>query len=252
MKRPRLPRIKPASKASSAAHVLLNIVFVLFILVLIIEPIALPGLAAALLLLSKWRMFAVKPRHWLANIRANLVDLGVGISIIVFMAGTANLMTQLVWAAVYAFWLVVIKPRSSTGAVMVQAMSAQGLSLIALYGAYSQGPMLTLVVATWLICYAAARHFFSSFEEIDGRLMAHIWGLFGAQLAWVLSHWMLTYGFMPQIALLITVVGYAFAVSYYLHATRGLKSSVRNQFVIVTVMIVIVVALFSQWQYNGI
>ena len=249
----RRPRLKPASKASSAAHVLLNVALVLLILACIIEPIALPPLAVVLLLLSKWRMFAVKPRHWLTNIKANLVDIGVGLSVIIFMSGTSHFTTQLIWAVLFGIWLLFIKPRSSTGMVMIQAMTAQALTLIALFGTYSSSPILMLVVITWLICYSAARHFFSVFEGTDGRLLAHIWGLFGAELAWVLSHWLLSYGILPQIALLITVVGYSMAVSYYIHIARGgLKDTLRNQFVIVTIVIIVVVALFSQWQYTGL
>ena len=249
----RRPRLKPASKASSAAHVLLNVVLVLLIFACIIEPIALPALAVTLFLLSKWRMFSVKPRHWLTNIKANLVDIAVGISVIVFMSGTNQFATQLTWAILYGVWLLVLKPKSGMGMVMVQAMTAQALALIALFGTLSNSPVLILVLATWLICYGAARHFFGAFEEADGRLLAHIWGVFGAEMAWILSHWILNYGFLPQIALLIAVIGYALAVSYYIHYARGgLKESIRNQFIIVTIVIVVVVALFSQWQYTGL
>ena len=71
-------------------------------------------MAVVVLLLSKWRMLAVKPRHWLANVRANLVDITVGLAVIAFMSGTGSLITQLIWAGLYSAWLILLKPRSDT------------------------------------------------------------------------------------------------------------------------------------------
>lgn len=237
---------------SSATHVFLNILLALLILIIVVEPIAFPGLAVVIFLMSKWRMFAVKPRHWLANIKSNLVDIAVGLSIISFMSGTTSLFTQLIWVLLYSIWLIFIKPRSTTFAISLQAMISQALGLVALYNMFSQKSLVVLVAAVWLICYASARHFFSAFEDPNGRLIAHIWGIFGAQLAWVLTHWTLGYGFLPQIALLLTVIGYALAVCYYLHAKNKLKITTRNQFIFVTILVIVVVALFSEWQYSGL
>jgi hypothetical protein len=131
-------------------------------------------------------------------------------------------------------------------------MVAQALALIAFYGSFSGSSIIVVVLATWLICYSSARHFFSGFEDDDAHIISHVWALFGAQLAWVLSHWTLTYGFIPQIALLLTVIGYCLAVCYYLHSLSRLKVNVRNQFIFVTILVIVVVALFSEWQYSGL
>lgn len=251
MKKLRILRLKPSSRASSAAHVLLNLLLVGLLLLFIAKPISIPALAVVVLLLSKWRMLAVKPRYWLANIRSNMVDIGVGLSTITFMWRAEHLWVQLVWAVIYAAWLIFLKPRSSMAMVILQAMLAQGAMLIALHGSFPDWGVLALVGFTWLICYSSARHFFGAFEESSGREIAYFWGLFGAELAWVLSHWQLGYGFVPQVALLITVIGYVLAVSYYIHATRGLKSSMRTQLLVLAIIIIAVVALFSQWQYSG-
>lgn len=246
-----LPRIKPGSRSSVVLHGLFNVIVILVVFALVVEPIKLPAVAVVAFLLSKWRMFAVKPRHWLANLRANLVDITVGLSYIVFIDGTSNIVTKLTITVLYIAWMLFIKPGTSSISVGVQAMAAQLVGVIALYGRFSDAKLTTLVFVTWVICYSAARHFMSSFDEPNGRLLSHVWGLFGAQLAWVLSHWILAYGPVPQIALLLTVIGYSFAVSYYLHATKGLTSSQKNQFIIVSAVLIIIVALFSQWQYNG-
>jgi len=246
-----IPKIKPGSRASLVLHGLFNVAVVLIIFSLTIEPIKLPAVAVIFFVLSKWRMFAVKPRHWLANTRANMVDIMVGLSYIVFLDNTSSLLTKLILTALYVVWMLFIKPGSSSILVGIQAMIAQLVAMIALFGEFSDMSIMGLVILTWLICYSVARHFFSSFEEPKGRILAHIWGLFSAELAWILSHWTLGYGPLPQIALVLTVVGYSFAVSYYMKSSRGLSNSQKNQFIIVTTAMIIIVALFSEWQYNG-
>lgn len=246
-----LPKIKPGSRASLVLHGLFNVGVVLIIYALTVEPISLPVVAIVFFLLSKWRMYAVKPRHWLANTRANMVDIMVGVSYITFIDNTGGILTKLILTVLYVAWVLVVKPGSSSLLVGIQAMIAQVVATIALFNHYSDMSIMGLVLLTWLICYSVARHFFSSFEEPNGRVMAHIWGLFGAELAWILSHWTLGYGPIPQIALILTVIGYSFAVSYYLKSIRGLTTSQKNQFIIITAVMIIIVALFSEWQYNG-
>jgi hypothetical protein len=82
-----IPRsIKPASGLAHALHLLLVLVLPLGVFVLVTIDRDFVKVALALVVLSKWRMFAVRPRFWAANIRANGVDLMVGLSIVVFMA----------------------------------------------------------------------------------------------------------------------------------------------------------------------
>ena len=69
-----------------------------------------------LVLLSKWRVIAVRPRYWWLNIKANLVDFIVGASLVflVYLAGTDNLNAwHGILTAIYALWLVFIKPQTS-------------------------------------------------------------------------------------------------------------------------------------------
>lgn len=245
----KVPRIKPASKTSSALHVVLNLLIVVMMLFSVRQGFAMIG--SGILLLSKWRMFAVKPRHWLAHMRANLVDIAVGLAVITFWNTTANLLTQLLLAIAYLGWLLWLKPKSSHFWVLIQALLAQTVALIALYSGYGRWPVLILVILSWLIGYACARHFFSNYEEPNVRILAHIWGIFMAEMAWWMSHWTLYYGFLPQIALVSSVISYTFAAGYYVHKTRGLKPSLRNQFIIIAIVLLAVIVLFSQWQYSG-
>ena len=246
-----LPKIKPGSRAATVLHAIFNVIVALLVFAIVVEPIRLPVVAVVVFLISKWRMFAVKPRHWLANVRANMVDITVGLSFIAFVDGTESTLSRLIFTGMFIAWVLFIKPGTTSILVGVQSMVAQLVGTIALFSRFSGSGITPLVIFTWLICYSVARHFLSSFDEPNGRIMAHIWGIFGAQMAWILSHWTLAYGPFPQITLILTVIGYSFAVSYYIHATKGLKNSQKNQFIIVVALLILVIALFSRWQYNG-
>ena len=239
-------KLRPKSGLSGALHFLFNAT--LPILVLILVRLDFAPIAAALILLAKWRMFAVRPRYWLPNIRGNLVDIFVGLSVVAFMAGTDMLLTQVFWAVFYIGWLVWLKPKSNPVAVMAQALIAQAITLIAFYRAFPEFSLLMGMLATWLICYASARHFLGVFDESMTRTMVHIWAWFGVLMAWILGHWVIQYLFLPQIALILTVLGYGLATMYYLHKNDRLKGALRRQLIGVMGLMLLIIIVFSDWQ----
>jgi hypothetical protein len=180
-------------------------------------------------------------------VRANAVDLMVGISLVLFMAHSDSLALQLTWTAAYVFWLLVIKPGVGLTTVSAQAFIGQLLALMALYLVWDAGPLYGLTAMTGLICFLAARHFFDSFDEPYARLLAYVWGYFGAALAWLLSHWLLFYRGLAQPTLLLSTLGYGLAVLYYLDHTDRLSKGVRRQFIFIMIAIVLVVLTFSDW-----
>lgn len=238
-------RIKPASGFAHFVHIALTTLLPVTLFVLI--RVRFVHLALLLVLLSKWRMFAVRPRYWLANIRANAVDIMVGVSMVVFMANSGTQLWQLIWAAVYGLWLIVIKPGSSTFKVALQAGIAQLAALTALFLAWGDAPVYVLVIMTWLICYASARHFLLSFDESLTTFLSYAWGYFGAALVWLLSHWLLFYGVVSQPTLLLSVLAFGLAALYYLEKVDRLSVLLRRQFMFVMVAIVLIVILFSDW-----
>ena len=121
-----IEKLKPSNGFSNVLHLFLVILVPLLVLILV--RINFFQLALAIILLSKWRMFAVKPRYWPANIRANGVDIIIGVSIVFFMIHTNSLLWQLVWTALYVTWLTVIKPMATVLGVSSQAMLAQLLT----------------------------------------------------------------------------------------------------------------------------
>jgi hypothetical protein len=204
-------------------------------------------LAILVVVLSKWRMLAVRPRFWAANIRANAIDLMVGLSIVLFMTHSASLLLQFIWAGLYAIWLVAIKPRSSISMVTIQAFIGQLAALMALYLSWGSGPVWALTAMTGLICFLAARHFFDVFDEPYAKLLSYVWGYFGASLAWLLSHWLLYYHVVAQPTLLLSALGYGIATLYYLDHEDRLSVGLRRQFLFIMLAIVLVVLVFSDW-----
>jgi hypothetical protein len=203
--------------------------------------------AFAVILLSKWRMFAVRPRHWPANIRANAIDLIVGLSMVVFMLQSDTQLWQLVWVVLYGVWLVWIKPSSGTLAVSLQAGIGQICGLMALYVGWADAPLGAIVLTTGGVCYFAARHFLSSFDESLSRLLAYIWAYISAAVAWLLAHWLLFYGIVAMPTLLLTVIGYGLAAMYYLSERDRLSLLLKRQFIFIMIAIIMVVLVFSDW-----
>lgn len=238
-------KIKPKSGLAHVAYLGLNILLPALMFVFVrtdFEEVAL-----ALILLSKWRMLAVRPRHWAANIRANAVDIMVGVATLTFMVNTSSSLWQLIWAAIYGVWLVVLKPRSDTLSVSAQALAGQVFGLMALFMGWREAPLWGLVISAGLICYLSARHFLTSFEEPYAALFASSWGYFAGALLWVLGHWLLFYGVLAQPTLLLTVIGSGLATLYYLDQYDRLSTLVRRQFIFIMVAIITVVLIFSDW-----
>lgn len=241
-----LTKVKPASGFANIFH--LALLITLPIVVFIFVRLQFVQLALIMVVLSKWRMFAVRPRFWASNIRANSVDIIVGLSIVLFMSYSSNsTLLQATWAVLYGVWLIVIKPRSSLFMTSLQAGIGQLFGLTALYLTWVSGPLAGLTLITGVVCFLSARHFFDSFNEPYARLLSFVWGYFGAALAWLLGHWLLFYQIVSQPTLLLSALGYSLAALYYLDHHSRLKRGLQRQFVFVMIAVVLVVITFSDW-----
>lgn len=238
-------KIKPVSGFSHLLHLLLTVVLPLSVYVLV--RLNLVPLAIVLVVLSKWRIFSVRPRYWFALIRANAVDIIVGVSTIIFMINTSSSLIQLIWAVAYAMWLVLIKPSSSVFGVSLQAFVAFLYGLVAVYLEWGGSTPVVLMLMTWLICYSVARHFFSAFDEPHASFLANLWALFGGALAWLLSHWLLYYQAFSQVTLLLVVLGFGLTTLYYLEQTDRLSVLLRRQIVFIMIAVVVITLAFSDW-----
>lgn len=238
-------RLKPKKGFAHVLHILTTGLIPVLVYVLI--RIHFVQLAVLVVLLSKWRMLAVKPRFWPANIRANAVDLIIGLATIVFMTRSNSASLQIVFTLLYMFWQVILKPNRSVIGVSLQALAGQIYGLTALFIAWPDAPTVVLILGGWAVCYLAARHFFTSYDEPYASLYSHTWGYFAAALLWLSSHWLIFYSVVAQPALLLTAIGVAMASLYYLEETDKLSAFFRREIVFMMILVVLIVLVASDW-----
>lgn len=244
-KKSRITKLKPKNGLANIFHIILTLLLPILVYVLVAMHFAMA--AVLLVLLSKWRMFAVKPRHWPANIRANAIDIIVGLSLVVFMmtaAQAGSQLFQLFWAFTYAIWLLFIKPGSQVVSVSMQALIGQFLGMTALFLRFGGVDPAILVVASWGVCYLAARHFLASFDEPLTRFFSYMWGYFGATVVWILSHYLLYHGAFFQPVLLINVISFGLGTLYYLQETDRLSTFYQRQITFIAIAVVLILVIF--------
>lgn len=246
--KPLVAKMKPATGFSSFVH--MGLLALLPLMLFVLVRVHFIQLAFILIVLSKWRMFAVRPRFWPANIRANSIDIIVGFSALLFMIHSGSELWQGLWALAYAAWLIALKPGSSILLTSVQAGVGFLVGLSAVYLAGGAQPLYVLVFMTALVCYLAARHFFDGFDEPYAKFLAFAWGYFGAALLWLLGHWLLFYGIVAQPTVLLIVIGYGLAGLYYLDHFDRLSTTVKRQLIFIMVAVVAIVITFSNWQHK--
>ncbi len=239
-------RIKPKSGFSYFVHIFFNALVPT--LVYIAVRVELVPIALLIILLGKWRVFSVRPRHWWPNIRANAVDVLVGVSMLGFMVEASSAGVQATFAIIYGAWLLLLKPRSTTIFVALQALVALALSLTALFLLGDGAPLWILVISSGIIGYVCSRHFLFSFDEPHAPFFAHTWGYFCAAITWLLGHWMLYYlGVVSQIAVLITIIGFSIASLYYLEQQDKLSKMLQKQIIFLLIIVTIIIVVFSNW-----
>lgn len=234
---------------SKIFHFLLRIILPISILILI--RLNFIQLALLLIVLSKWRMFAVKPRFWLANILANSVDIIVGISLAYFIYySSPDIYWQIVWTIAYIIWLLLIKPAESIFFVSIQSFIGQFVGLTALYMFWPNGSIWGLSLLVGLIAYVSARHFLNSFDEIYANLIAFFWFYTAASLAWLTSHWLIYYKVFSQPTMLLSIIGYGLAIVYYLDHFKKYKKFRKWEVVGVFLISLIIIIFYSSWTYR--
>jgi len=188
-----------------------------------------PYAAFLLVLLSKWRVLAVRPRYWFVNLQSNLVDLIVGLSVVVLLyAANGALTAQILMTLLYIGWLLFIKPRSKRSFIAVQAGVATFLGITALMLVSYSWIASLVVLLMWVIGYSAARHVLGSYEEAHISFYSLVWGLFFAELGWLMYHWTFAYSLpgtgdikLPQGALIALAVSFIAERAYASYEKHG-------------------------------
>lgn len=212
-------------------------------------------LAFALVLLSKWRVLAVRPRYWFANIQANLVDLIVSLGLVVFMylVSQSNAPSVEFWSMqaflmiIYAVWLLLIKPRSKRSFVVIQSGSALFIGMAALSMVSYEWFVSIVVIIAGLIGYSSARHVLSNYDEKYTTLISLAWGFVLAEISWLAYHWSIGYQLpgitsllLPQVAIIAILFGF---VSYHIYDSYHRHERVRLNDVLLPIIFTISVTL---------
>jgi hypothetical protein len=222
---------------SEVAYIALNIALAVS-LMLVIRITDSLALAFVLVLLSKWRIFAVRPRFWFANLQANMVNITMSVGYVVFLyslnqmnaSDAVILSLQLLLVALDSVWLILIKPRSKRSSVVLQAGLALFVGVTAIfimsYGWYSS----VVVALVWLVGYGVARHVLNAYDdESHITFLSSAWGLIIAQVAWLQFHWTIGYKlpllntmYLPQVSVVIAAIGFVSYKVYdsYFHHKR--------------------------------
>ncbi|HEU5187111.1 MAG TPA: hypothetical protein VFT87_01265 [Candidatus Saccharimonadales bacterium] len=240
------------TRASEILYLAFNALLPLVILLLVnsFDP---PYLALVVVFLSKWRIFAVRPRFWWASLKANMVDILVGVSVVglLFLA-TSSFPLQLLITALYIGWLLALKPRSNAQGIMAQAGIAQFVAFIVLFSFSAIMPEVAIIIGSWFIGYVAARHMVSNYEEPYVELWSSLWGLFAAQLAWLLFHWTAMYSIglpiqIPQVALIMLVLGFSVARLYHMRKHDTLTPGTLRGTGLFTIGMLAIILIFTPW-----
>lgn len=223
--------VKRRSLLSEIIYILLNLALAAAILIVIISTGS-PWLALALVVLSKWRVFAVRPRYWFAHIEANMVDMIVSVSVVflIHLAGQTTsghaLVVQILFAVLYAAWLLLLKPRTKRIYIAAQAGVAIFVGSMTLASLSYEWPSSLVVLVFWLVGYSCARHVLMSHSDSDIRLMSLIWGLVFAEIGWLTYHWTIAYNLpllgglkLPQVTLVLLGVSFL-AERFYASFTK--------------------------------
>jgi len=254
MKVPKLPKLsRSRSSISDFAYVTLNVALAAALLIVVLA-VKSPIPALAVVLLSKWRILAVRPRFWFKNIQSNLVDIIVGLSTVALLyAASGALTVQIVITLLYGGWLLFVKPRSKRHYIAIQSGVATFLGVTALFSFTYDWPAVIIVLAMWLIGYATARHILSHYHESERTFFAMIWGLIVAELGWLNYHWTFAYnlpGFsgldLSQTAIIVLALGFlAERVYDSYHRNEGVVQSSDIMLpALFSVSIVLVILLF--------
>ena len=245
---------KSRNIASSMVHIFLNLLLGIgAVLITVLSNN--PALGVILVLMSKWRVFAVRARYLWLNIKANLVDIIVGLSVVIlaYYAGSNLLLVDFILMAFYSIWLLFIKPQSSERAAMTQSLLAvfMGMCAATIMSANLDAVVITLLA--FMIGYAASRHILIQSNDKNFTLTTLVCGLVFSEIAWLCHSWSIIYTFgntgirIPQLAIILTI--FAFVYNYARQAMIRYQDDFRFKHilgpVIFGVVLIGIIVLFT-------
>ncbi len=240
---------------SEVVYVGLNIALVVGVFILVRSFEQQPQLAVLLVLLSKWRIFAVRPRYWFAHIQSNLVDIIVGLGVVALLYQSAGDLTfQIMLSGLYLAWLLILKPRSHRQDMIWQAGVAQFIGLVSVAGFSYAIPSSLFVLLVWLIAYGTVRHVLSTYDEQNLGLISLAYAFILAELSWFYYHWMVAYPLVgniavPQLAIVALLIGFVAQLLFdlYKHKEKLRFSDTRWPIVFASGLLIVILTFFTKW-----
>lgn len=249
---------KSRNIASSMVHVLLNLLLgVMAVLVTVLSGS--PTIGILLVMASKWRVFAVRPRYFFVSLKSNLVDMIVGLAVVIlaYHAGTSIAVVHFGLAGFYVIWLLFIKPLSSERAALYQSIIAVFMGSTAAVIMTANWDAIVLTVLVFLTAYSASRHALVQGSEEDFTLTTLVAGLVCAEIAWLGNFWMIIYTFgntgirIPQLAIILTI--FAFVFNYVRQTALKYERKFRFKDVAMPIIFgVVLISIIFLWFSNPI
>lgn len=255
--------VKRRSFFSEVVYIVLNIGLTAA-LVLVTQVTGSPVPAFGLVLLSMWRVLAVRPRFWVANIQANLVSLIVSIGFVIFLYNTSianinglqSIVIQSILAVLYVVWLLFLKPQSKRIYVVMQAAVATFVGITSIYTMTYGWLVLVVVLLVWIVGYATARHVLSSYEEPHLIFLSLAWGLILAEIGWLAYHWTIAYRIpivdnvlLPQASIVMLCIGF---LAYKAYDSYFRHQKVRIGDIILPLIFTISIIAVLMIVFNGV
>lgn len=245
---------------SSVLHVILN-------LALAVASTALTVISGSwllgvmLVLLSKWRVVAVRPRYWWLNFKSSLVDLIVGISLVmlVYDAGTELNLAHIIITLIYAIWLIFIKPKSSSAMTEAQSLLAIFFGTYASILTLDKFDPIFIVIASFIIGYGASRHLLIQGEDHDFSITTFTFGLLMAEFSWIFYHWLIVYNLdflslkIPQLAIFQALFSFVYFHCYksaLRHDGKIKPRDIMAPTIFSVLIMVLMLIFFSEPRFN--
>lgn len=255
-----LKLVRRRSFFSEVIYMTLNIALAIAVMLVIMYTGSI-ALGIAIVFVSKWRVFAVRPRYWFVNVRSNLVDFIVSISIVIHMytinaaalSDTNKLILLGLLTLLHIVWLLFIKPRSKRVMIAVQAGVSVLFGAAALFTIAYNWPVSFIVLGMWLIGYSASSHVLNAYdEEKHTQFISLAWGAIMAEIGWICYHWTIAYPLpfvsslmLPQVAIIATLVSF---LAYKIYDSFYRYQKIRTQDIMLpflfTASIIVVLLVF--------
>ncbi len=263
---------KSRNKISSILHYILN-------LLLGIGSIAVTvatghwTVGVLLVFISKWRIFAVRPRFWFLNLKSNLIDIITGVSIILlaYKFGEVWCLAHFLLTIIYSVWLLFIKPLSTENGTIIQSLFAVFFGTTAATLIASSFDPIVIVAAEFIIGYGASRHLLAQKTEGKFTMLSLVCGLLCAEISWLSFSWSIIYTFfnnmsftlfglkiacdiiIPQLSIILSIATFALTKVYYSitkHDGKIIKSDILLPTLFAIITIAVIVIGFSDPIFN--